>query len=79
MVYFELLTIGNEVSGFFICRNIFPENLTILSFIVMAVIISVIFNSVFLLFFSRTNEFKYLYGMFKERYLQWQANGVNKK
>ena len=50
-----------------ICRNIFLKNITIISFLVMAVIISVVFNSIFLLFFCRTNEFKYLYGIFKEK------------
>lgn len=40
------------------------ENLTILSFAVMFVIICVVFNAIFIILFGRSGEFKYCYNLF---------------
>ena len=41
---------------------------TIAKFVLMIVIITVVFNGIFLVVFGRTEEFKYLYGMVKGRW-----------
>ena len=43
-------------------RSIFTE-VTILSFIVMAIALTIIFNTIFILVFRKTEEFKYLWGI----------------
>lgn len=44
-------------------------NLNIGTFLLMAIIITVIFNGVYLLLYGRTKEFKYLFGKVKEKLL----------
>jgi len=47
-------------------RLVMPQ-ITILSFAVMFVIICVVFNSIYLVLFGRTEEFKYLWGIVKRK------------
>lgn len=49
------------------CGNIFMKEISFLSFIVMAVIITLVFNGIFLLCFGRTEEFRYLFAIFKNK------------
>ena len=49
------------------CSNVFMKEITIASFAIMAVIITLIFNGIFLLFFGRTSEFRYLYAIFRDK------------
>lgn len=48
-------------------RDFAMKEVTIFSFAVMFVVISVVFNAIFLLLFGRTDEFQYLYGIVKEK------------
>ena len=43
------------------------KEVTLLSFAVMFVVTSVVFNGIFLLLFGRTEEFGYLYGIIKNK------------
>lgn len=43
------------------------SDVSLLRMIVMAVIVTAVYNGIFLLFFGRTFEFRYLYGIFKKR------------
>ena len=43
------------------------SDVSLLHMIVMAVIVTAVYNGIFLLFFGRTFEFRYLYGIFKKR------------
>ena len=55
-----------------VCRFISTRilaNLNIGTFLLMAIIITVIFNGVYLLLYGRTKEFKYLFGKVKEKLL----------
>lgn len=49
------------------CGNIFMKEISLLSFAVMAVIITLVFNGIFLLCFGRTEEFRYLFAIFKDK------------
>lgn len=42
-------------------KSILPEHMTLVSFIVMAAVITVVYNGLFLLVFHRTDEFTYLW------------------
>lgn len=46
------------------CGNIFMKEVTIVSFTIMLVVITLVFNGLFLLFFGRTDEFRYLFALF---------------
>lgn len=48
-------------------RDFAMKEVTIFSFAVMFVVISVVFNAIFLLLFGRTDEFQYLYGIVKDK------------
>ena len=50
-----------------LCGNIFMKEVTITSFSVMIVIITVVFNGIFILFFGKTAEFKYLFEIFRDK------------
>lgn len=50
-----------------LCSNVFFKEVTIISFFIMAVIITVIFNGIFILFFGRTTEFRYLFAIFRDK------------
>lgn len=49
------------------CSNIFLKEVTIISFFIMAVIITVVFNGIFILFFGRTAEFRYLFAILRDK------------
>ncbi len=59
-----LLVILAALSGI---KGLIMPQATVLSFILMFVTICVVFNGVFLLFFGRTEEFRYLLGIIRER------------
>ena len=46
------------------------SDLNILTFIIMGIIITVIFNGVYFILYGRSEEFKYLYGKVSERFLK---------
>lgn len=48
-------------------KRLVMQEVTILTFVIMFVIICVVFNGVFLILFGRTEEFKYLYGIVRSR------------
>lgn len=50
-----------------LCRNIFMRDITIASFSVMLVIITIVFNGIFLLFYGRTAESRYLFTIFRNK------------
>ena len=50
-----------------LCGNIFMKEVTIASFSVMIVIITVVFNGIFILFFGKTAEFLYLFAIFRDK------------
>jgi len=49
------------------CGNIFMKEVTIVSFTIMLVVITLVFNGLFLLFFGRTDEFRYLFALFRDK------------
>ena len=49
------------------CSNVFLKEVTIISFFIMAVIITVVFNGIFILFFGRTAEFRYLFAILRNK------------
>ena len=49
------------------CSNVFLKEVTIISFFIMAVIITVVFNGIFILFFGRTAEFRYLFAILRDK------------
>ena len=56
----------------FICKAIGDRvlsNLNIITFAAMIVIITVVFNGIYLLLYGRSNEFKYLFSKVKERFV----------
>ena len=50
-----------------LCSNIFMKEVTIASFAVMIVIITLVFNGIFLIFFGGTAEFRYLFAIFRDK------------
>ena len=50
-----------------LCSNIFMKEVTIASFTVMIVIITLVFNGIFLIFFGGTAEFRYLFAIFRDK------------
>ena len=68
--YDALRYIGVSILALVICAlvgNVVLSTVSLLRMIVMAVIVTVVYNGIFLLFFGRTFEFKYLYGILKTR------------
>ena len=68
--YDALRYIGVSLLALVICAfagNVVLSTVSLLRMIVMAVIVTVVYNGIFLLFFGRTFEFKYLYGILKTR------------
>lgn len=62
--------IGASILALAICAlagDAVLSSVSLLRMIVMAVIVTVVYNGIFLLFFGRTFEFKYLYGILKTR------------
>lgn len=62
--------IGASILALAICAlagDAVLSSVSLLRMIVMAVIVTVVYNGIFLLFFGRTFEFKYLYGIVKTR------------
>lgn len=62
--------IGVSVLALVICMllgNLVLSSVSLLRMIGMAVIVTVVYNGIFLLFFGRTFEFRYLYGIFAKR------------
>lgn len=62
--------IGVSVLALVICMllgNRVLSSVSLLRMIGMAVIVTVVYNGIFLLFFGRTFEFRYLYGIFAKR------------
>ena len=62
--------IGASILALAICAlagDVVLSSVSLLRMIVMAVIVTVVYNGIFLLFFGRTFEFKYLYGILKTR------------
>ncbi|ODR36043.1 lipopolysaccharide biosynthesis protein [Eisenbergiella tayi] len=62
--------IGVSLIALFVClflRKIILESITLGSMILMAGTITIIYNGIFLLFFARTDEFRYIYGIFREK------------
>ena len=55
-----ILVMGLELAILIPIKTIVMRNITIVSFIIMFVIVCVIFNVVFLAFFGRTKEFRYI-------------------
>ena len=49
-----------------LCSNIFMKEVTIASFAVM-IIITLVFNGIFLIFFGGTAEFRYLFAIFRDK------------
>ncbi len=43
------------------------KNITVLSFIIMALLVTIIFNGLFILAFHKSDEFKYIFGMIKNK------------
>ena len=62
-----LLVIGAALAVLIPLQNLLMPQVTIAKFALMIVIITVVFNGIFLVVFGRTEEFKYLYGMVKGR------------
>ena len=62
-----LLVIGAALAVLIPLQNLLMPQVTIVKFALMIVIITVVFNGIFLIVFGRTEEFKYLYGMVKGR------------
>ena len=62
-----LLVIGAALAVLIPLQNLLMPQVTIAKFALMIVIITVVFNGIFLIVFGRTEEFKYLYGMVKGR------------
>lgn len=62
-----LVVIGITLAILIPLQNVLMPQVTVLKFIMMMVIITVVFNGIFLLVFGRSEEFKYLYGMVKGR------------
>ncbi len=60
-----LLVIGAALAVLIPLQNLLMPQVTIAKFALMIVIITVVFNGIFLVVFGRTEEFKYLYGMVK--------------
>ena len=68
--YDALRYIGVSLLALVICAlagNVVLSTVSLLRMIVMAVIVTVVYNGIFLLFFGRSFEFKYLYGILKTR------------
>ena len=63
-----LLVIGAALAVLIPLQNLLMPQVTIAKFALMIVIITVVFNGIFLVVFGRTEEFKYLYGMVKGRW-----------
>ena len=63
-----LLVIGAALAVLIPLQNLLMPQVTIAKFALMIVIITVVFNGIFLIVFGRTEEFKYLYGMVKGRW-----------
>ena len=63
-----LLVIGAALAVLIPLQNLLMSQVTIAKFALMIVIITVVFNGIFLIVFGRTEEFKYLYGMVKGRW-----------
>lgn len=58
-------------------KSLLMSQVTIARFAIMVVIITVVFNGVFLIVFGRSDEFKYLYRMALDR-VKWRQWGHNK-
>ena len=62
--------IGVSVLALALCvlaGNAVLASVTLLRMAVMAVVVTVVYNGIFLLFFGRTFEFRYLYGILRKR------------
>ena len=62
--------IGVSILALAICviaGNVLLSTVNLLRMIGMAIIVTVVYNGIFLLFFGRTFEFRYLYGIFRKR------------
>ncbi len=55
-----ILVMGLELAILIPIKTIVMKNITIVSFVIMFVLVCVIFNVIFLAFFGRTKEFKYI-------------------
>lgn len=69
--FVDLLKYLAAVGGLFMLfmgiKGLIMPQITILSFAVMFVVISIVFNGIFLLLFGKTEEFGYLWGIVKRR------------
>ena len=62
--------IGVSVLALALCvlaGNVVLASVTLLRMVVMAVVVTVVYNGIFLLFFGRTFEFRYLCGILRKR------------
>ena len=69
--FVDLLKYLAAVGGLFMLfmgiKGLIMPQITILSFAVMFIVISIVFNGIFLLLFGKTEEFGYLWGIVKRR------------
>ena len=50
-----------------LCGKLFMKEVTVASFAIMIVIITLVFNGIYIMFFGRTAEFRYLFSIFRDR------------
>ena len=65
-----LAVIGAALAVLIPLQKLLMPTVTVVGFIVMIFVITFVFNGIFLLVFGRSEEFKYLYGMVKGRFVK---------
>lgn len=65
-----LAVIGAALAVLIPLQKLLMPTVTAVGFIVMIFVITLVFNGIFLLVFGRSEEFKYLYGMVKGRFVK---------
>ena len=65
-----LTVIGAALAVLIPLQKLLMPTVTAVGFIVMIFVITLVFNGIFLLAFGRSEEFKYLYGMVKGRFVK---------
>ena len=63
-----LAVIGAALLFLIPLENLLMPRVSLAGFVLMMVVITVVFNGLFLLVFSRTEEFRYLYHMVSDRW-----------
>ena len=54
-----------------VCRNFILHEITLIRMIAMGIIVTIIFNGIFLISFGRTSEFQYLYDIFRNKIIDF--------